>query len=98
MKDLLRNFQKHKSQAEFDIFVPEDDLWGYLWGNTMCFLKTGLVGNVSDRYVSSYGLEPVGGRFAMIALLAQLDHSDHLVKDGKLAEAIALLEDLCNKD
>ena len=52
MKELLLGFSERKELAEFDIFVPRDDLWGYIWGKTMCFVKKGLIGNISDRYVS----------------------------------------------
>ena len=70
MKDLLRAFPERKESAEFDILVPEDDLLGYIWGKTMRFIKRGLVGNISERYVSSFGAGPVSGRFSIVSLLA----------------------------
>ena len=57
----------------------------------MQFIKLAFIGNISEKYINP---ENSG----IVSFLAQLDHSDQLLKNGDLSAAISLLEDLCSKD
>jgi hypothetical protein len=57
----------------------------------MQFFKLAFIGNISEKYVNPQNT-------GIVASLAQLDHSDNLLKNGELGEAMKLLKNICEKD
>jgi hypothetical protein len=50
-------------------------------------VKLAFIGNISERYINP-------GNTGIISFLAQLDHSDQLLKNGDLKQAICLLNNI----
>ena len=71
-----------KDGATFDLLVNSDKFGTYIWGKTLAFVKKGFIGNLNIYEISQESQKD--STFKFIYDLAKLDHSENLIKQGKL--------------
>lgn len=68
LAEVIEGYETAKKQAEFEVMVPEDKLWHYIWGSTIGFMKPVFLGNMTSDY-----LNPMLNESPIIADLCILD-------------------------
>lgn len=87
VSNLVASFAHAKKAAQFEILVPNDSMWNFVWGQSLSFIKLAFIGNVSIKYISSTKSEE-------LSQLIKLDHAEELLVNGQLQEALDLLDDI----
>lgn len=57
--NLVKAFTNAKKAAQFEILVPNDSMWNFIWGQSLSFFKFAFIGNVSLKYISSTKSEEI---------------------------------------
>jgi len=67
LRELIDWFEESRKKTEFEIFVPEDNLWQFIWGSFVQFYRKGVIGSFSPNYLGPLLSDP------LIADLTRLD-------------------------
>lgn len=79
----MKEFEIIRKKVLFNILVPKNELWNYLWGSSMLFIKENFMGHINERYpATSLSSHPV------ISQMAVLDNSISKMQNGHYDEGL----------